>query len=537
MGVVYDEALPVLIARRAAVDPDAPFLHDVDGASMTNRELDDRSHRWAEALADAGVSAGVAVGSMLPNCVEHYAIWLGIGWLRGLEVPINVELRGGVLHHVLASARVEVLVIHVDSFDRITALTNELPDLHTVVVVGGPQRGAGGIAESIGAADHPWKVVSHDGFLAPHKGSSTYPVPQVHDIASVLYTSGTTGPSKGVLFTWAQLNAGSVTTVFFATNDGADRFYATGSPSHVVAKGAIATMAMTNGQLFVRPAFSLTEFWSDVARFGIRGTVLVGAMADFLLAAPPSPTDVETTLENVLMVPVSRRVDEFNARFGTRVWTAYNMTEISVPFTSRSWTLDDPLSCGRLRTDYPYYEARLVDEFDNEVPAGAVGELIVRTGAPWTLNQGYLNMPEATVKAWRNGWFHTGDAFRVDDSGRYYFVDRMKDTIRRRGENISSFEVEAEVCAHPGVLECAAVAVAADEVEDEIKVVVVRQPGPRAVSAPELVEFLAGRVPRYMVPRYVEFADELPKTQTLRVQKASLRDARGRGSVWDRLNP
>ncbi len=533
MGVVFDEALPVLIARRAATDPDAPFVHDVDGGSMTNRQLDDRSHRWAEALADAGVSAGVAVGSMLPNCVEHYAVWLGIAWLRGLEVPINVELRGGVLHHVLASARVEVLVVHADSFDRITAL-DDLPDLRTVVVVGGAERFAERSGETNG---HSWSVVSAERFLEPHNGSSTYPPPQVHDIASVLYTSGTTGPSKGVLFTWAQLNAGSVTTVSFATNDGADRFYATGSPSHVVAKGAIATMAMTGGQLFVRPAFSLTEFWSDVARFGIRGTVLVGAMADFLLATPPAPGDADTTLENVLMVPVSRRVDEFNARFGTRVWTAYNMTEISVPFTSLSWTLDDPLSCGRLRTDYPFYEARLVDEFDNEVPTGAVGELIVRTGAPWTLNQGYLNMPEATVKAWRNGWFHTGDAFRVDESGRYYFVDRMKDTIRRRGENISSFEVEAEVCAHPGVLECAAVAVAADEVEDEIKIVVVRQAGAESLTAAELVEFLADRVPRYMVPRYVEFADELPKTQTLRVQKANLRGARDGSPVWDRLNP
>jgi crotonobetaine/carnitine-CoA ligase len=517
--------LPLIIAQRAAAEPDEPFLHDVDGASMTYDELHRGALVWAQALARAGISAGAAVGSMLPNCVEHYPIWLGIGWLRAFEVPINVELRGNVLHHVLASARVEILVVHHDFLDRVGDLAGDLPRLRMVVVVGGP-------------ADPPdprWVTVERVAFLAGSDETVEYEPPRPHDTASVLFTSGTTGPSKGVIVSWAQLHAGVVPTVRFATNDGADRFYACGSPSHVVSKAALATMALTRGQLFVRPAFSLSEFWSDVARFGIRSTVLVGAMADFLLAAPPAAGEAETTLRNVLMVPVSRRVEEFNARFGTRVWTAYNMTETSVPLASHDWTVDAH-SCGTLPTDYPFYEARLVDEFDTEVPVGHVGELMLRTAVPWTLNGGYLHQPEATAFAWRNGWFHTGDAFRCDAAGNYSFVDRMKDTIRRRGENISSFEIEAEVMAHPAVAECAAVAVPADEAEDEIKVVVVVRQG-SSVHPAELIEFLVGRVPRYMVPRYVEFVAELPKTQTLRVQKSSLRAGRPDAGVFDRLNP
>ncbi len=502
---------PELVAHRAATSPDEVFLRDVHGASITYAALHEDALRWASALEGAGITAGSAVGSMLPNGIDTYAVWMGTAWLHAMEVPINVELRGSVLHHVLTDARVEVLVVHVDVLDRVTSLDAEMPDLRHVVVVGTPE----------------------NTFLAGADTGAHREPPRGHDIASVLYTSGTTGPSKGVLVPWAQLRAGSVPTMRFATNDGADRFYATGSPSHVVSKGAFMTMALTQGQLVVRPAFSLTEFWSDVRRFGIRSTVLVGAMADFLLAAEPATDDAETTLTNVLMAPVTRRVDEFNTRFGTRAWTAYNMTEISVPFASEGWGIDDAASCGTLRTDFPFYEARLVDEHDHEVPAGEVGELIVRTGEPWTLNAGYLHRPEATAKAWRNGWFHTGDAFRRDVEGRYYFVDRMKDTIRRRGENISSFEVEAEVVLHPHVAECAAVAVPADEIEDEIKVVVVESDA-GALDPADLIAFLTSRVPRYMVPRYVEIVAELPKTQTLRVQKGGLGDPQPGGRLWDR---
>jgi crotonobetaine/carnitine-CoA ligase len=212
------------------------------------------------------------------------------------------------------------------------------------------------------------------------------------------------------------------------------------------------------------------------------------------------------------------------------VRTAYAMTECSPPIGT-GWDISNPLSCGTLR---PGYEARIVDAHDFEVPPGEIGELIVRHKEPWKLFLGYFGMPDKTVESWRNGWLHTGDAFRRDAEGNYYFVDRFKDAIRRRGENISSFEVELHVNAHPEVQESAAVAVPSEWGEDEVKVVVVRKPD--SELKPEvLVQFLARTMPKFMVPRYVEFVGSLPKTDaTMRVRKVELRVNPINENTWDR---
>jgi crotonobetaine/carnitine-CoA ligase len=210
------------------------------------------------------------------------------------------------------------------------------------------------------------------------------------------------------------------------------------------------------------------------------------------------------------------------------------MTEIGAPFASDGYRLANARSCGRLRTGWAGYEVRIVDDHDEPLGAGEVGELVVRTSEPWVVNRGYYGMPEVTAEAWRNGWFHTGDGFMYDEDGNYYFVDRIKDAIRRRGENISSFEVEALVNRHPEVAESAAVAVPSEYLEDEVKVCVVRSEGAE-LSHAQLVEFLVPTMPSFMVPRYVEFVDALPKTEaTMRTQKIKLREAALNEHTWDR---
>ena len=238
----------------------------------------------------------------------------------------------------------------------------------------------------------------------------------------------------------------------------------------------------------------------------------------------------QRSLHTVVMVPLIPELDDFRRRFGVRVSTAFNMTEVSVPLHSDGWTLANLESCGTVR---PGYQVRVVDEDDEDVGPGRVGELIVRANEPWTLMAGYLDMPEATTAAWRNLWLHTGDAFRYHEDGNYYFLDRISDTIRRRGENISSAEVEAVVNEHPGVLESAAVAVPSEWGEDEVKVVVVARPG-RSVTPPELTKFLAPRLPRFMLPRYIEVVTELPKTPTAKVRKVELRAQGITRATWDR---
>jgi crotonobetaine/carnitine-CoA ligase len=302
----------------------------------------------------------------------------------------------------------------------------------------------------------------------------------------------------------------------------------------VSGKSGIYIAAHHDARLVVRDTFSLTEFWNDVRRFGCTTTGLIGVMASFLMAMPEQPDDADNPLVNVSMGPLVAEIDEFKRRFGVNVSTGYGMTEIGVPLASDGWNLANATSCGKVRTGYPGYEVRVVDEVDRPLGPDEVGELIVRTAEPFTMNAGYHNMPAETATAWRNGWFHTGDGFRYDADGNYYFVDRIKDAIRRRGENISSFEVEAYVTKHPAVQECAAVAVPAEHTEDEVKVVVVPAAG-ATIDPKELIEFLIPTMPRFMIPRYVEVVDALPKTPTMRVRKVELRADSGVGAgVWDR---
>ena len=310
-----------------------------------------------------------------------------------------------------------------------------------------------------------------------------------------------------------------------------DCYYLPSVTYHMAAKGVAYTMAMVNGQLVIRDRFSVSSFFTDVARYGCTCASMFGASAQLLNAADRKPEDANTPLRHVLMSPLLADVEGFMKRFDLEVTTGYGMTEIGpVICATGEVSNDNHRSCGRLT---PGYEARLVDEHDNEVPAGEIGELIVRSDRPWTLNLGYVGLPDESMKAWRNGWFHTGDVFRLDADQNFYFVDRLKDAIRRRGENISSFEVEAIVNSHPDVVESAAVAVPSELGEDDVKVVVVRRAG-SDINESNLIDFLTPVMPRFMIPRYVEFIDTLPKTPTDRVQKALLRSAGVTPQTWDR---
>ena len=252
-------------------------------------------------------------------------------------------------------------------------------------------------------------------------------------------------------------------------------------------------------------------------------------MTPFLLAQPPSDQDKLHTLKQALMVPWADDAKQFAERFDIKLYTLFNMTEISSPIVSEP----NPPQLGIAGTLREGFDARIVDDNDCEVPVGTVGELILRSDRTWAMNSGYYKNPEATVKAWRNGWFHTGDAFRMDDAGNYYFVDRIKDAIRRRGENISSFEVEAEVQMHQAIQEAAAIAVKSDVSEDDVMVCVSLAPD-QHLDPVELLEFLQPRMAHFMIPRYVRVMDELPKTPTSKVQKHLLKEEGVTSDTWDR---
>jgi crotonobetaine/carnitine-CoA ligase len=516
------QVLPHRCALLAESEPDAIAMEDVDGRSMTRAELHETTLRWADAFRRIGVESGDHVLTMLPNSFEAYFAWIGLTWLRAIEVPTNNMYRGQMLQYLVDNSDARTVVISERFVPQLAAVIAECPKVETVVV-----------PDATSAPQLPCRVVTADELFADATPARDLEGPDYWDIAAIIYTSGTTGPSKGVLMPWGTLLA--FTTIipndFVLPGEG---FYAMYPAFHVSGKAMLYQSANLRARMVIREQFSIENFWSDVRNHDIAGAGLIGAMAPFLLMQPEAPDDADTPLRHVMMGPLVPQVDEFKARFGVEVGTGYGMTEIGAPFVSDGYRLSNPQSCGRLHRGWAGYDVRIVDEHDQPVATGDVGELVVRTDEPWVLNAGYYGMPEATATAWRNGWFHTGDGFKCDEDANYYFVDRIKDAIRRRGENISSFEVEALVNQHPEVAETAAIGVPSEFTEDDVKVCVIRV-ADSDLGAQDLITWLAPRMPKFMVPRYVEFVDALPKTDaTFRTQKVKLRTDALNDNTWDR---
>jgi len=291
--------------------------------------------------------------------------------------------------------------------------------------------------------------------------------------------------------------------------------------------------AAIKGAIAVIPRqFSVSNFWRDIRRHRATATYLLGAMANFLQRQPRSAADADHTLQKILMCPLLPDLDDFVARFGVRVATAYGSTEVNAPI---AMPLGAPVSnnqiVGKVRSDL--FEVMIIDDDDLEVPAGVTGQIAVRPKIPGVTMLGYWQQPEATVAMWRNLWLHSGDAGHRDTEGRLYFTDRLRDTIRRRGENISSMEVEGIINQHPDVFECAVYPVRSEHGEDEVMVSLVLKPE-RKVAPEAIIAFLEPRMPRFMVPRFIDIVETLPKTPTGKVRKHLLRDAGITASSFDR---
>ena len=475
----------------------------------TYSELWSRARRAAAAFATQGVTRGDPVLVMLDNTIQFVDAWLGLALVGAVQVPVNTEYLGEILRHQIKDSGAWLMLVDERYVERVAKLDGDRGSLRRLLVSGHAPCPAGLECES-------WEGVYERSRELP--AADIADVPE-HGIVAIMYTSGTTGPSKGVrvahahAYTYARL-AGetmqlSEKDVYFAP---LPLFHIAGQWALVYASFQVGATAV------VRRRFSVSDFWAVVKESGATASFLLGAMANFLARQQPRPDDADNPMDRLLMVPLVDSLDDFRRRFGVRVCTCYGSTEVNVPIIS-DYDVVAPDVAGR---PVAGFEVRIVDEDDREVPSGQVGELVVRSSEPWIMATEYHRNPEASLRLFRNLWLHTGDAFRRDASGNYYFVDRIKDYIRRRGENISSFEVEREVNAHPSVLESAAVAVKSASTEDDLKVVVVPKPG-MSLEPEELRSFLRGRVPKFMVPDVVLVVPELPKTPTGKIQKHLLR--------------
>ncbi|QQS15148.1 MAG: AMP-binding protein [Rhodospirillales bacterium] len=502
-----------LIDENARRIPDKVFVRFEDGSSWTYAGLRERVVQVATGFQALGVEQGDFVLSWLANGPHALAVWFGLNYIGAIYVPVNTAYRGSLLRHVIADSRARLMVADARLAPRLAEI--DVAGVRQVICIGAEAPAIDGI-EVLG-----------ESVLAPMRGELAAPERPIQpwDTQAVIYTSGTTGPSKGVLSSYLHIHS----TGRAYPIGPEDRTLVNIPLFHASGTGAVYRMLMHGGSIAMVEAFNTYTFWDTVRATGATTLTLLGAMTPFLMKEPPGDRDRDHTLRKVTMVPLGDDSAAFTERFGVDVYTAFNMTETSCPiFSDRNPRKRG--TCGRPRAGV---EVRIVDGNDCEVPVGAIGELMIRTEMPWAMNHGYHNNPEATARAWRNGWFHSGDAFRRDADGDYFFVDRMKDAIRRRGENISSFEVEAEICAHPDVREAAVVAAASEFNEDEVLAIVAPVEG-RTLDPVALIDFLAGRLPHFMVPRYLRIVPELPKTPTHKVQKHLLRGDGVTEDTWDR---
>lgn len=502
--------LPAVIEEQAARRGDQSLVSVIGGDSMTYRELRDAAAQVAGLLGSLGVMAGDRVALMLPNTLDFLRAWAGIGRIGGTTVFVNTELTGTFLTHPIIDSAPDILIIDAAYLPAFQAVRGRLPVIRHIIVAGG--EGVDGFIEFDNWRGSP---------------ATDMPMPCASDIACIMYTSGTTGPPKGVLMPHGHCFLFGLGVIENLGIDADDHYYICLPLSH--ANGLLmqfGAVLITGAQATVRGRFSVSSWLADVRECNATVTHSLGAISAFVVAQRPTERDREHKLRLLLSAPNHPDHDRiWRERFGIRdVLTAYGMTEINIAlYGSRNDVR--PGTCGRPYEKY--FEVEIRDPLtDFPVVPGEVGEIMVRPRVAQGFMAGYHRQPEKTVAAWRNLWFHTGDAGRMEPDGCIVFVDRIKDCIRRRGENISASDIEQSFTDLPGLTEIAAFAVPSmiEGGEDEIMLAIVVQSGTE-ITAVQIIEHARRKMPRFAQPRYLEFIDALPKTASEKVKKAELRQA------------
>lgn len=497
--------LAALIDDRGTSMGEEVALHSESG-ELTYEELRDKAARVARSLGELGVQPGDRVATMLEPALHTFESWFGIAWAAGAEVPVNTDYKGEFLRHILTNSGAKAVVIRDRWADRLAGL--DLPSLENVIVVGDTD-----------GVDLDWPVTPFSEIVASEPTGRIERTPT--DLAYILFTSGTTGPSKGVMQSSRTIFQAAVNTAIHLMGVGpGDVAYSPFPMFHIVARNVIgATAFATGGKVAIRETFSAGSWWDDVRAEGATWSIYMGALLHVLMAADEKPNDGDNPMTRLFgAAPVEHLMEAFEKRFGLELIQGYGSTELGIA------TATEPgnRKAGTNGTALPHVQISIHDENDDPCPPGVSGEIVARPAVASGIFSGYWEMPDATINAFRNLWFHSGDRGYLTEEGDLIFVDRIKDSLRRRGENISSFEVEAAVGAHPNVAECAAYAVESDLAEDDVMVAIVVEDAAR-FDAAELFAFCIETMPRFTVPRYIRVMDSLPKTPTHRVQKHLLR--------------
>jgi carnitine-CoA ligase len=508
-----------LLDRRLDADPDAPYL-DVCGATSTAAEVASVANRLANAYRELGVVPGDRVATLVENSAEAMFAWWGAVRGGAVAVPINTAYKGEYLRHQLADSGSRVLVVTADLTDRLERV--DVDTLEHVVVIGD------------GPGDQRW-----DDLLGADDTPPTVDV-RPSDLATFIYTGGTTGPSKGCMLShnYHEALARQIGICWGRTAD--DVVW---TPLPLFHFNAIVTAVLGplvyGGRAAIYRRFSVSNFWSEMNRTQATITSTLGTMA-YLLAhdedRPEMPAsgapEANTSLRLLGAAPLPVEIDErIRSRFRIETFSgAYGVTEASLISWQPPGVRNKPNAAGIVNDEY--FDVRIFDDDDRELARGTDGEIVIRPKRPQVMFEGYWGRPEATVGTSRNWWYHTGDIGRIDEDDYLFFVDRKADYLRRRGENISSFEVERIFMSHGALADVAVHAVFSELTEDDLKVTATLEAGAE-LTEEELFRWAVDELPYFALPRYIEFRAELPRSPVGRVLKRELRDEGVTDATWD----
>lgn len=509
------------LTEQAARTPDEILL-TTESRSISYAKLDELSNAYAAGFQRIGITKHDVVCQMLPNCEAFVVNWLALAKLGAVQAPINPEFTGAALLRLLNLTEATVLVLDSSLQASVAAIAGELEHLEQIVLRGSTEFALEPALSRFSLSNLDVLNIAGSG---PPGVIISYADPLM-----LLFTSGTTGASKAVEIShrYALHYAAEYIEHWEITAD--DVMYTAYPLFHVDASVSTFLVALHCGcRAVVMSRFSVSRFWDDIRNFGGTITTFMGAVATFLYEREPNPNDAHNSLRLALVAPVPAFWREFEIRFGIKVVAGYGSTEACFP----CWgSPHEPHRDDTFGKPCEHWELRIGDSHDEALPVNITGEILVRPKRPYTMMTGYYKNPAATAETWRNLWHHSGDLGFLDEDGSLHFVGRLKDAIRRRGENISAFEVEEVLDGHPDVLETAVIGVPSEYTEEDVKVVVVLR-GNVGCSAEDIISWAKGRLPRYALPRYVEFMDELPTTETSKVRKHELRDAWHNAQTFD----
>jgi crotonobetaine/carnitine-CoA ligase len=521
-----------LLDRRLATDPDGAYL-DACGTRFTAAELDARSNQLANGLADLGVHKGDRVAALLDNGPEAVLTWFATVKLGAVAVPVNTAHKGGYLQRQLVDADPRVLVVQEDLADRADGALEGVESLAHVAYTGTA------LERPKGTRGTPRRCLLRDICC----GSEARPAASIDpaDLGTLIYTGGTTGPSKGCALSHNYHPAIAHQNALAWGRTPEDVVWTPLPLFHFNALEIILVgTLLVGGRASIARRFSVSRFWAQQNEAGTTIASLLGSLAVLVARDEDRPEqplsgrpEANTTVRLVTGAPMPPEIDAiYRERFGIPTFSAaYGVTEASLLSWLPPGARNKPGAAGVVNGEY--FDVRIFGEDDGELPRGEEGEIVCRPRKPHVMFEGYWRRPDATLAASRNWWFHTGDVGRIDEDGYLFFVDRKADYVRRRGENVSTWEVEQAFHLHDCVEDVAVHAVPSSLGEDDIKATVVLKTG-TSLNEEQLFRWAVDRLPYFALPRYIEFRRDLPRNETGRVTKSRLREEGVTERTWDR---